>query len=354
MSASAHEGFDGALVRRPRLLEALQRGTGGPVTLVTGPAGSGKTVLVRSWVRAGVFAQSGAWITVERGELDGLRFWGSVLEELRASGVATKAPGLQTLAVAPRGPVDELVRRLAERIDRLTDPALLVLDDVQHLEAQDALEALAWMLARAPPALRVILIGRREPQVGAHRLRVAGALTEIGEPELRFTREEARELFARASVSLSDESLDRLHARTEGWAAGLRLAAIGLTGLDDTRRFVSEFSGSERTVADYLMAEVLAAQPPEVRQLLLRTCVLERVNARWRICSRACGTGSACCKSWRRRVPWSTPWTRIARGFATTPSCRTSCVWSSGVRRRRKSRRYNARLLAGTPDTGSP
>ena len=129
-----------------------------------------------------------------------------------------------------------------------------------------------------PAELRVVLATRKDPRLGLHRLRLAGALTEIRAADLRFSLDETRKLLEAAGVTLSDAGVALLHERTEGWAAGLRLAAISLAEHPDPERFVREFSGSERTVAGYLLAEVLERQPPEVRDLLLRTSVLERVS----------------------------------------------------------------------------
>ena len=130
----------------------------------------------------------------------------------------------------------------------------------------------------APAQLRTFVVSRRDPKLGLHRLRLAGELVEIRGADLDFTAEEAGELMAAAGVSVGAGDVGRLHRRTEGWAAGLRLAAMSLARHDAPDRFVAEFSGSERTVADYLLGEVLASQPPEVRTLLLRTCILERVT----------------------------------------------------------------------------
>ena len=131
---------------------------------------------------------------------------------------------------------------------------------------------------RAPPELRFVLATRHDLRLGLHRLRLEGELAEIRAADLRFTVVEARELFAAAGVELPGPALAMLHERTEGWAAGLRLAALSLAGHQDPERFAAEFSGSERTVAEYLLAEVLERQSEEVRRLLLRTSVLERVN----------------------------------------------------------------------------
>jgi LuxR family transcriptional regulator, maltose regulon positive regulatory protein len=154
----------------------------------------------------------------------------------------------------------------------------LVIDDLHELDSDDALAWLEMLLTRLPAHMRVVLATREEPALGLHRLRLAGELTELRGPELRFSPDETRSLFRAGGIALSDSGVASLHKRTEGWAAGLRLAAISLAVHPDPERFVSEFSGSERTVAGYLVTEVLERQPPEVRDLLLRTSLLERVS----------------------------------------------------------------------------
>jgi LuxR family transcriptional regulator, maltose regulon positive regulatory protein len=137
---------------------------------------------------------------------------------------------------------------------------------------------LELLLMRAPDALRFVLATRHDLRLGLHRLRLEGELTEIRAADLRFSLAEARELLATAGVELGESALGMLQERTEGWAAGLRLAALSLTGHNDPDRFAAEFSGSERTVAEYLLAEVLERQNEKVRRLLLRTSILELVS----------------------------------------------------------------------------
>ena len=266
------------LVRRERLFELLGRGTERPVTLVTGPAGAGKTLLVASWLQGAALPGSVVWVSVERGERDATRFWRAVIDGLRASGATAASRDLEELTPAPGGAGREFVDRLSEGLRELTVPVVLVLDDLHQLAARDALAGLTALLADPPPALRLILLARRAPRLGLHRLRVAGGVTEIRAAKLAFTIEEAGELLSAAGVELSEGGPRRSCTR------GRRAGPLGSAGCHwpdrpaTPGRFVSEFSGSERTVADYLMGEVLAAHPPEVRHLLLRTCVLERVN----------------------------------------------------------------------------
>ncbi|HWH96236.1 MAG TPA: LuxR C-terminal-related transcriptional regulator [Baekduia sp.] len=266
------------LVPRPRLFALLDRGADGPVTLISAPAGSGKTMLLASWLNGAPPSTAVAWVAVERDETDATRLWAAVIEALRTAGAIAPDDPLATLTPAPLGGNDEFVRRLVDGLGRLTQPVYLILDDVHHLRSEEALHSLEELLASAPAQLRTFILTRRDPKLGLHRLRVAGELTEVRAADLEFTSHEMGELMAAAGVDVPAPELARVHERTEGWAAGLRLAAMSLARHDDPARFIAEFSGSERTVADYLVGEVLASQPSEVRGLLLRTCVLERVN----------------------------------------------------------------------------
>jgi LuxR family maltose regulon positive regulatory protein len=244
------------------------------VTVVSAPPGSGKTVLLRSWVSQAGAAASAAWVTVRRGERDPVQFWLSVLGSLRqtASGLAL----VQPLTAAPDLDGWAIAERLLADLAPLQDRTYLVLDDVQELGPAEAQRQLELLIMRAPAELRFVLATRHDARLGLHRLRLEGELAEIREPDLRFTVAEAAELFDAAGVTLPDPAL--LVERTEGWAAGLRLAALSLAGRPDPGRFAGEFSGTERTVAEYLLTEVLDQQPGPVRRLLLRTSVLERVN----------------------------------------------------------------------------
>ena len=265
-----------SVVARPALFQRLWDGYAGGVTLVAAPAGSGKTVLLRSWIDAAGLAGRTAWVSVDRDEHDAQRFWLSVVEALR-SAAGNEGP-IEEAGPAPGFDGDALVDRIVGGARSLDKPILLVIDDLHHLLEPAALGQLELLLDRRPPQLRVILSTRHDPPLGLHRLRLAGELTEVRAADLRFDLAEAKELLSDAGITLSDASTDALYARTEGWVAGLRLAALSLAGRADPERFVAEFSGSERTVADYLFAEVLQHEPEPVRQLLLRTSILERVN----------------------------------------------------------------------------
>jgi LuxR family maltose regulon positive regulatory protein len=251
-------------------------GASARVTVVSAPPGSGKTVLLRSWIGEAGLGESAAWVSVGPGETDPQQFWLSVLGALRrtsaGSGLVqavTAAPGLDGWAI-----VERLLKDLAPLDARIW----LVIDDVHELGSDEARRQLELLVMRGPPELRMVLAARHDVRLGLHRLRLEGELTELRAADLRFTVAEARELLAAAGVDLPGPALGTLYERTEGWAAGLRLAALSLAGHEDPERFAAEFSGSERTVAEYLLAEVLERQGEEVRRLLLRTSVLERVS----------------------------------------------------------------------------
>ena len=266
------------LVLRPRLFALLDRGAAARVTVVSAPAGSGKSTLVSSWLREAEPRGAPAWVAIEREEADATRFWGTVMDALRDSGAVASGDGLATLTPAPSGGQEEFLRHLSDGLERLPEPVLLVLDDLHLLRSGEALRGLEDLITRGPAQLHTVILTRRDPKLGLHRLRLTGELVEIRAADIDFTAEEAGELMAAADVPIDADDVARLHERTEGWAAGLRLAALSLARHEAPDRFVSEFSGSERTVADYLLGEVLGTQPPEVRRMLLRTSILERVN----------------------------------------------------------------------------
>ena len=270
----AAPAVSGTVVSRPELFGQLADAN--RVIQISAPAGSGKTVLVRSWIAEAGLAERVAWVPVGRAERDPRRFWVGVADALR--GTAAGAALVRPLTAAPDLDCWAVVERLLTDLAPLADRLWLVIDDAQDLGPGEVLAQLELFVLRAPPQLRFVLATRHDLRLGLHRLRLAGELTELRADDLRFSVTEARALFGTAGVQLPADALARLHQRTEGWAAGLRLAALSLAGHGDPERFAAEFSGSERTVADYLLAEVLDRQSEEVRRLLLRTSLLERVN----------------------------------------------------------------------------
>ncbi len=262
------------LVPRPGLFELL--GAARRVVQVSAPAGSGKTFLLRSWIAAEGLSKRTAWVSVARQEHDPQVFWLSVLDSLRQTGAGSER--VRELTAAPDLDGANVVGRLLEDLSSLREPLWLVIDDLHELQADEVSRNIELLLETAPPELRFVLLTRHDLRLGLHRLRVEGELTEIRAEDLRFTLEESRALLEAVGVRLSDGALESLVTTTEGWAAGLRLVALSLARHPDPERYAVSFSGRDRAVADYLLAEVLERQPAEVRQLLLRTSLLERVS----------------------------------------------------------------------------
>lgn len=263
--------MEDGIVFRPALFERLQQAA--RVVAISAPAGSGKTLLVRSWICEAGLANAAAWVSVRRKERDPQRFWISVVDALRST--ATPVRGF---TAAPSLDGGAIVERLLEDLASLEGRVWLVIDDLHELHSAEALSQLELLLMRAPAELRFVVSSRHDLGLGLHRLRLEAELTEIRAADLRFTLDEASALLDAAGLELPDKAPALLHERTEGWAAGLRLAALSLAGHPDPESLAAEFSGSDRTVADYLLAEVLDRQPEEVKRLLLRTSVLERIS----------------------------------------------------------------------------
>jgi LuxR family transcriptional regulator, maltose regulon positive regulatory protein len=246
------------------------------VTIISAPAGSGKTSLLRAWANHPDREHRIAFVSVRRGQEAAQQFWLALLNAVR------RASGTTSETQPPTAAPDLDVRTLVDRVlCELADPGsriTMIIDDLHELNAPEVLASLTQLLTSLPPGVHAILATRHDLPLRLHRLRLAGELAELRAADLRFTGRETRELLDASGIALSEAGAALLHQRTEGWAAGLRLAVISLAGHPDPERFVTEFSGSDRTVAEYLLAEMLECQPDYVQDLLLRTCVLDQVN----------------------------------------------------------------------------
>jgi LuxR family transcriptional regulator, maltose regulon positive regulatory protein len=266
------------LVARRRLADKLNEGLERGLVLVAAPAGYGKSVLLSEWVRAR--AQPVAWLSLDGGDNDPARFWRHVL-----AAVDTVRPGVAErvgpLAGPPPPPAFEaLVSALINEVVAEPDlpDVLLVLDDY-HLISSDCVHAsVRFLIEHRPLQLRIVLAGRSDPPLGLARYRGRGELGEVRAADLRFTAAEAAELLGQVSADVDTSAAAALAERTEGWAAGLQLAALSLRSQPDIARFVAAFTGSHRYVLDYLTEEVLERQRPELRDFLLQTSVLERLS----------------------------------------------------------------------------
>jgi LuxR family maltose regulon positive regulatory protein len=264
------------LIDRGDLLAALDRAAARKVTIISAPAGSGKTSLLRAWADRQGNRRRLAILQVQRDQQDAQQFWLALLDAVcDASAVTGRAgPPAGTPDFNAPAMVDRVLAELADASAAIT----LVIDDLHELNSPEALAQLARLLTSLPPGAHAMLTTRHDLRLGLHQLRLAGELAELRAADLRFTERETRLLLDAAGIALSESGAALLYQRTEGWAAGLRLAAISLAGHPDPERFVAEFSGSDRTVAEYLIAEMLERQPADVQDLLLRTSLLDQVN----------------------------------------------------------------------------
>ena len=246
------------------------------MTIISAPAGSGKTSLLRAWAGRPGQPRRLAVLQVQRDQHDAQQFWLALLNAVRHATGADS--GAEPPAATPDFNAPAMAGRVLSELADARGDITLVIDDLHELTSPEALAQLTRLLTSLPPQVHAMLTTRHDVRLGLHQLRLAGELAEIRAADLRFSERETRELLAASGIALSAAGAALLYRRTEGWAAGLRLAVISLAGHPDPERFVTEFSGSDRTVAEYLLAEMLERQPPEVQDLLLRTSLLDRVN----------------------------------------------------------------------------
>ena len=270
------------LVPRPRLAECLDQGLARGLTLICAPAGYGKTVLLAEWARRG--QPPVAWLSLDAGDNDPARFWRhavAALDQVRPGLAERAGPLLGPPAPASyEGLVTALINELAAGPD--VGQVLLVLDDYHLIDSEIVHKSLGFLLEHRPPGLHLVLASRSDPPLALARLRARGQLAELRAAELRFTADEATALLrqgvADSGVALPETAVTALAARTEGWAAGLQLAALSLRGQPDAAGFTAAFTGSHRYVLDFLTEEVLEQQSDQVRTFLLETSVLERLS----------------------------------------------------------------------------
>jgi LuxR family maltose regulon positive regulatory protein len=272
-----------ALVPRPRLIARLVAGLQGPLTLLSAPAGSGKTTLLSAW-RATPEGQKPpvAWVSLDEGDNDPTRFWRYVLTALDRSVPGAGASALALLRASAEPSMEAVLTSLLNALSALDRDIVLILDDYHVIEAEPIHRTLAFLIEHLPPCLHLLLATRADPPLPLARLRARGDVTELRAADLRFTAEEAAAFLQQImGLSLSADEVTALEARTEGWIAGLQLAALSLQGrpTEDAATFIAAFTGSHRYLVDYLMDEVLLRQPEEVQSFLAHTCILERLCA---------------------------------------------------------------------------
>jgi LuxR family transcriptional regulator, maltose regulon positive regulatory protein len=268
-------GLPSWAVARPRIEKLIAEGVRGPLTTVTGPPGAGKTMAIASWAAASSYPCALVWITLDDYDNRPSVFWSYVVTALRRAGVA--AP--RVLPGPTRGAVDHLfLLRLASVLTEQDPPVVMVLDDLHLLTEPAILDGLAYVLRNARAGLHLVIASRVDPLLPLHRYRLTGELTEIRADDLAFSVPESALLLAHHGITLSAAALECLTGRTEGWAAGMRLAALSLHGHPDPEQFVKEVDAENSAITGYLVDEVLNAQPASVRDLLLRTSILDCIS----------------------------------------------------------------------------
>jgi LuxR family transcriptional regulator, maltose regulon positive regulatory protein len=262
------------LVLRPRLIEKLNQGLHRKLTLISAPAGFGKTTLASEWI-AGCTRPS-AWLSLDERDNDCARFLTYLVAAFQTMKEGIGAKLLPVLQSNQPPPTDSVLTSLANEIDAMRDDFILVLDDYHAIDARSVDEALAFLLEHAPPQMHLVIATREDPNLPLARWRARGQLTELRASDLRFTAAEAAQFLNQVmSLDLSEDDITALENRTEGWIAGLQLAALSLQGRPDAGGFVQAFTGSHRFVLDYLLEEVLQRQPERVRAFLVQTAILD-------------------------------------------------------------------------------
>jgi LuxR family maltose regulon positive regulatory protein len=266
------------LVHRTALLETLSAGRSRKLTLLSAPAGWGKTTVLAQWALAAGEDQPFGWVSLDPSDNDPVWFWMYVIAALQkvSPGVGIRAVELLKMGADP---MQVVLPTLLNDLDTIASPVVLILDDYHVVVSRAVHEQLAYFISRLPANLHLVLATRSDPLLPLARLRASGDLAEVRTDDLRFGASEADHLLNDVrGLDLAHADIELLHRRTEGWAAGLYLAALSLAGRADTAAFIKTFAGDNRHIVDYLMAEVLDGQPPHLRSFLLRTSVLGRLS----------------------------------------------------------------------------
>jgi len=289
------------MVPRPRLVERLREGlaAGRKLTLLSAPAGSGKTTLLSEWIslntevrrqndesskaislrsaRGGNLNFRVAWLSIDEADSDPARFLLYLVSALQTVAPSLGEGAWAALQTPQPPPIETLLTGLLNEITELPEKVILVLDDYHLLDSQTVDSALAFVLDHLPPQLHLVVTSRADPNLPLARLRARSQLTELRAADLRFSPHEAAEFLNRVmGLNLSEENIAALEARTEGWIAGLQLAALSIQGHTDPARFIQSFTGSQRFILDYLLEEVLHRQPESIQTFLLHTSILDR------------------------------------------------------------------------------
>ncbi len=270
-----------SLVPRDQLFMRLDKGLERKLTLIAAPAGYGKTTLLGDW--AATRNEPIAWVSLDEGDNDPGRFWRYVITACRSFDPALGKAALSTLRAWQQPLLESVLTSFVNELARLPNRRLLVLDDYHVITSREIHETVTFLLDHIPASLHMILIARNEPPLPLARLRARNEMNEIAAADLRFSPKEIELLFqVTLNVKLSAEAVARLEARTEGWAAGLRLMTLALEGKpgqSDPEKLLATFTGTDRHFLDYLVGDVLAGQPESLQVFLLKTSFMNRLTA---------------------------------------------------------------------------
>jgi LuxR family maltose regulon positive regulatory protein len=269
-----------SLVVRPRLIERLSRGAESKLTLISAPAGFGKTTVVAEWLAAvPAGGPSAAWLSLDSGDNEPASFWTYVIAALQTVAPGVGAAALSLLQAPRPPPIETLLAPLLNELSAGSNDIVLVLDDYHVVDGPDVQVGMAFLLEHLPPKLHVVIASRADPALTLARLRARGELAEIRAADLRFTPDEAAAYLNEVmGLDLGASDVAALEARTEGWVAALQLAALSMQGRGDIAGFIASFAGDDRYIVDYLAEEVLQRQPEHVRSFLLQTSILDRLS----------------------------------------------------------------------------
>ncbi len=277
------------LVPRPGLTARLLRGTEAKLTLISAPAGFGKSTLLAQWMAAPADGSVAAWLSLDPGDDDPVTFWTQVIAALQTVKPDVGAGSLALLG-SPDRPIEAVLAPLLNDLNAQSDDIVLVLDDYHTIGSAGIQDGMTFVLDHLPAHVRLVIAGRTDPALPLARLRARGELIEIRASDLRFTPGEADAYFNGVmGLDLSTADVAALEGRTEGWVAALQLAGLSLQGRDDVAAFIAGFAGDDRYIVDYLIEEVLAREPADVRAFLLQTSILTRMSGP--LCDAVTGQG---------------------------------------------------------------
>jgi len=279
------------LVARPRLIERLGRGAESKLTLLSAPAGFGKTTLLAEWLAAAPAGErSAAWLSLDQGDNDPALFWTYFVAALKTAGDGVGASALAFLQAPQPPPIETVLTTLLNDLGAIASNIVLVLDDYHVIDARDVQDGMAFLLDHLPPRLHLVIASRADPALPLARMRARGELVETRATELRFTPDEAAAyLNGVMGLQLTARDVAALAGRTEGWIAALQLAALSMQGRDDIAGFIAGFTGDDRYIVDYLVEEVLQRQSDRVQTFLLQTSILGRLSGP--LCDAVTGQG---------------------------------------------------------------